>query len=208
VSEENTPKVPEIDAPLTTLGAITFEHSDNVVPDCKCDRLVYQNGVMMAASFVTTPTEVKAIRAILHASRGKVTIRASGISCQYPSRASETYYGRFNDPCMGPDEKGYDLWVVKLDYGKIHATVVSKDRSLILYVSPEAVWQKLMDSEFYQTPLMKEWMPYVTSRLVEQKYVRECRCFRSKAAVLDIKKTEQLDDVVTEGLKAGTIRIP
>ena len=64
------------------------------------------------------------------------------------------------------DEAGYHLWVEKLEYGKIHATIVSKDPKLILYVSPEAVWDRLMDSEVYETPLIREWMGYITGELV------------------------------------------
>ena len=65
-----------------------------------------------------------------------------------------------------------------------------------------------MDSEVYETPLIREWMPYITGELVRNKYLRECRCFRTNAAVLDLKTTKQLDDIVIEGLKKGKIRIP
>jgi hypothetical protein len=205
---ESAKKVAEIDVPLLELGTLTFEHSDNVVPDCECDRLVYSNNVLLAASFITTPGQMKAIRAILHARRGKVAIRANNFSAQYPSKSGNESYRRFSDPRMEPDEKGYNLWVHKLDYGKIHATVVSKEKDLIMYVSPESVWNRLMDSESYETPLIREWMPFVTGKLVELKHLRECRCFRANAAVLDIKKRENLDDIVLDGLKAGLIRIP
>ena len=201
-------RVSEIDRPLESLGTLTFEHSDNIVPDCGCDRLVYANGILLAASFVTTPTQMKAIRAILHARKGKVTIRSSGLSAQYSSKSGNEMYRRFEDPILGADDKRYSLWVHKLDYGKIHATVVSKDKSLIMYVSPESVWNRLMDSEFYETPLVRSWMPYVTSKLVEKQYLRECRCYRANAAVLDIKKRDQLDEIVVDGLKAGLIQIP
>lgn len=201
-------RVAEIDRPLESLGTLTFEHSDNVVPDCDCDRLVYSNNIVLAASFVTTPTQMKAIRAILHAKKGKVTIRTGNLSAQYPSKSGNEMYRRFDSPMLAPDDKGYNLWVHKLDYGKIHATVISKDKSLIMYVSPESVWNRLMDSEFYETPMVREWMPYVTSELVKKQYLRECRCYRANAAILDVKKREQLDEIVVDGLKGGLIRIP
>lgn len=204
----NVERVPEIDRPIESLGKLTFEHGDNVIPDCLCDRLVYSNNVMLAASFVTTPTQMKAVRAILHARKGKVTIRSDGLSAQYPSKSGKEMYRRFESPILSPDDKGYSLWVHKLDYGKIHATVISKDKSLIMYVSPESVWTRLMDSEFYETPLLSSWMPYITEELVKKQYLRECRCFRANAAILDIKKREQLDEIVIDGLKAGLIRIP
>lgn len=201
-------KVAEIDRPLEKLGYLTFEHADNIVPDRQCDRLVYSNGTLLAASFVSNAAELKAIRAILHAKKGKVSIRCSGISAQYPSKSGVDYYTRFEDPYLGKDDKGYNLWTHKLDYNKIHATVISKDDNLIMYVSPEAVWNRLMDSEHFETPLIREWMAYVTSRLVKKQYLRECRCFRANAAILDIKKTEQLDEIVLDGLTNGDIFIP
>lgn len=208
MSDSDT-KAAEIDRPLEEdMGLLAFEHADNIVPDCPCDRLAYSNGTLMAASFVSTATQIKAVRAILHAKRGKVHIRARGLSCQYPSRTNKDYHPRFNSPDMTPDDAGYNLWVQKLDYGKIHATVISKSRELIMYVSPESVWNRLMDSEYFETPLIREWMSYVTGKLIEKQYLRECRCFRANAAILEIKKREQLDEIVTDGLKSGQIQIP
>lgn len=198
----------EIDRPIEALGTLTFEHSDNVVPDCECDRLAYSNGTMVVASFVSTPTQIKAIRAILHSKKGKVAIRTSGMTFQYPSRSKDNTYNRYGDSMLNKDDAGYNLWVYKMDYGKIHATIISKSRNLLMYSSPESVWGRLVDSEFYETPMIRAWMPYITTKLVELKYLRECRCYRCNCAVLDIQKREHLDEIITDGLKSGKIEIP
>jgi hypothetical protein len=201
--------VAEIDAPLEKLGTLTFDHGDNVIPDLECDRLALSGHMLMACSVVASPGQVKAVRAILHAKKGRVQIRSSGISVVEPSRRNETWAGRTNDPWIAPDqEDGYNLWVDKLEYGKVHATFISKSRKLLMYVSPEAVWARLMDSEHFETPLIREWMPYVTKKLVEKNYLRECKCFRANAATLEITKISQLDDIVTSGLETGAIKIP
>jgi hypothetical protein len=200
--------VAEIDREIDQLGTLTFEHSDNVVRDCQCDRLAHINGTMMVASFVTSPNEVKAIRAILHNKKGKVGIRTEGLTFQYPSRSKDEYSSRFGDCYLAKDDAGYNLFVYKLDYGKIHATVISKSRNLLMYSSPESVWARLADSEFYETPLLAAWMPYITKKLVEIRYLKECRCYRANCAVLGISRKEQLDEIIVEGLKSGAIRIP
>ena len=78
-----------------------------------------------------------------------------------------------------------------------------------MYVSPEAVWNRLMDSDSYETPLIREWMPYVTKQLVEKQ-------LSSRVQVLPSERRHSrnqhgqanLDDIVIEGLKNGSIRIP
>ena len=92
-------KVPEIDKPLTKeFGTLTFYHADNTIPECHCDRLAVSGEVLAAASFVTTPTQMKGIRAILYAKKGRVEIRASDLTVQYPSRSMDTYYSRSAAP--------------------------------------------------------------------------------------------------------------
>lgn len=201
-------RIAEIDAPLEQLGELTFDHSDNSISGCQCDRLVHSGHTLMACSFVSSPGQVKAVRAMLHAKKGRVTIRAKEVSTQYPSQRHDSWVRRDEDPTLYPDDEGYNLWIHKLEYGKVHATFISKSRKLLMYVSPEAVWNRLMDSDCYETPLIREWMPYVTKKLVELQYLRECRCFRANAATLEISSVKHLDDIVIEGLKNGSIRIP
>ena len=202
-------KVPEIDAPLEGLGTLTFEHSDNVIADLECDRLVQSGHTLMAFSVVASPGQVKAVRAMLHAKKGRVTIRASGISTVLPSQRNDAWVSRYSEPTMYPDtDEGYHLWIHKLEYSKVHATFISKSRKLLMYVSPDAVWERLMDSEQFETPLIREWMPFVAKKLVELRYLRECKCYRANAAILEINKVQQLDDIITDGLKNGHITIP
>lgn len=205
-SEE--PVVPEIDAPLKEIGTLTFEHGDNVIPDVECDRLAISGGCLMACSVVAGTGQIKAIRAMLHAKKGRVIIRSSSIGVIEPSKRNNGYSTRSYDPTFFKEDDGYFLWIEKLDYGKAHAVFMSKSHKLLMYVSPDAVWERLMDSEKYETPLMREWMPYVTKKLIESNYLRECKCFRANAAVLEIKTVQQLDDIVTSGLKLGEIKIP
>ena len=94
----NEMKVAEIDAPLEKLGELTFDHSDNSVAGCQVDRLVHSGHTLMACSFVSSPGQVKAVRAMLHAKKGRVTIRASGLSTQYPSQRHDSWVRRYDDP--------------------------------------------------------------------------------------------------------------
>ena len=206
VSEQ---KVSEIESPIEEFGTLTFGHGDNVIADLECDRLVIHGHTLMACSIVASPGQVKAVRAILHAKKGRVAIRSTKISVIEPSKRNDGWSSRYGEPSVCNDaEDGYSLWIHKLEYGKVHATFISKSNKLLMYVSPEAVWNRLMDSEVFETPLIREWMPYVAKKLVEGHYLRECKCYRANAAMLEIGKVQQLDDIVTDGLKAGLISIP
>ena len=87
-------------------GNLIFYHGENVVPDRQCDRLAMSNSVLVAASFVTTPTQMKAIRAILYATKGRVEIRASDFSAQFPSKSMDTYYIAYHQPAAIERHRG------------------------------------------------------------------------------------------------------
>lgn len=94
-----------------------------------------------------------------------------------------------------------------MEYGLCHAVFIVKNENFIRYLSPEAIWLKL-NSDRYSTPLLPEWMPYVTRKLIEGKFLRECNCFRANSGVLDLKNEDDLDKIVIDGIKQGKISIP
>ena len=197
--------VENLKAPIQMFGSATFSHGDNVALGVKCDRLAHDGTKLMMISVVTEPIRVKAIRAILHAKSGSPLIKVEGIMTKHASAGD---LARQHPKSLIIDkEGGYETYAHRLDYGLSHAVFMSKNENFIRYLSPEAIWRKLNTARF-TTPLLEEWMPFITAKLIEQKFLRECSCYRANCGVLDTIAEAKLDAIVSDGIKTGRIWIP
>jgi hypothetical protein len=194
----------DLKAPIRKFGAMTFSHNDNVAAGVKVDRLAHDGDTLMLVSVIAEPMRVKAIRAILHAKSGSPIIKPDGIMTKFPSAGE---LGRHKPRNFEINKAGYETFAVRMDYGMSHVMFVSKNEAFIRFLSPNAIWHKLNTSRF-TTPMLSEWMPHITGKLIEAKHLRECHCFRANCGVLDSIKEQDLDDIVSEGIKSGRIRIP
>ncbi len=202
----------EVDQTLE-FGTIAFAHKENEVPDVKCDRLAHDGGELCLVGLVAPSHHVKAIRAILHARQGTPWIKPHGVHTLLPSSINLMAAYNLQPIRRTPgdlrlhENHGYETHLHKLDYGLVHALFTTRNPNFIRYLSPGALWEKL-NSDRHTTPLLPEWMPWVTGELVRHKSLRECRCFRANSALLDIPGDEKLDEIVSSGLKSKSIRIP
>lgn len=193
----------DLKTPIQKFGSATFSHGDNVATGVKCDRLAHDSNTLMLISVIAEPMRIKAIRAILHAKSGSPFIKVAGINTKYFSGGD---LARRTPGNLVIDKAGYETFAHRLDYGMSHAMFVSKNENFIRYLSPQAIWHKLNTSRF-STPMLQEWMPYITARLIEQKFLRECHCFRANCGVLDTIAEDKLDSIVSNGIKIGKIWI-
>jgi hypothetical protein len=102
--------------------------------------------------------------------------------------------------------EGYTTETHKLQYGMSHALFVTRSPGFLTSISEEALWQELTSTRF-TTPLLRSWMPWLTERLVDHELLVEAYGFQCRCGVLQTT-TDDLDDLVSEGLREGPLVIP
>jgi hypothetical protein len=65
----------------------------------------------------------------------------------------------------------------------------------------------MLFSEHITTPMLQEWIPFVSKRLVERNLVRQLRAYGTDAYALTFR-SEDVDTIVADGLKRGKLLIP
>jgi hypothetical protein len=185
-------------------GRIVFSLKENSSLG-RYDRLAHDSNTSQLVSLVAEPNHVKAIRAML-CSKATASIHATSAGAEAgtkPPMGPE--YKRSEPGWLRPDEAGYHCDHHKLDYGLAHATFVTKDPNFISRLSPTSLWATLM-SERFSTPLIEEWMPYVTRELARRKLLYGCFCYRAVSGVPNLANSEPLDEIVSTGIKSGELK--
>lgn len=159
---------------------------------------------LLFVSVVAEPMIVKAIRAIVvGGARADIEVQEGG-QVKVPGDTSSYLI----DPReLVKVEEGYEVHTHKLRYGMIHAMFVSRSPGFMKVLSDEALWQELTQTTRYTTPILREWLPYVAQNLRNRDILRVCRSFNVKCGEL-IATDEQLDEIVSGGLKLGYIKVP
>jgi hypothetical protein len=129
------------------------------------DRLVADRNTLKLVSLVAEHTRVKAIRAMFASSTGRASIKCTGHG-GYFKHPSHSEHARREPNWMEADPKGYLLQHHKLEYGFSHALFISKDPNFLVHMTPDSLWETL-SSDRFETPLLKEWMPWVTMQLID-----------------------------------------
>jgi hypothetical protein len=186
-----------------TFGDLEFSGRDVATPSFPFDRLAISGrGELLLVSLVAPAMNVKQIRAILNGG-AKVICNAGGVKVNQPSR--EDWYAHAPGR-LTPSADGYSCHVHRLDYGLCHALYVTKMPGVMRVVTEEALWQELNDTRF-TTPLLREWVPYIGEELRSAELLEEAHVFNCTCGVLSAQ-TKHLDEIVSEGLRSGAIRIP
>jgi hypothetical protein len=184
-------------------GDIEFQGKDVATPSFPFDRLAISGrGELLLVSLVAPAMNVKQIRAILNGG-AKVICNAGGVKVKQPSR--EDWYAHAPGR-LTPSADGYFCYVHRLDYGLCHALYVTKMPGFMRVVTEEALWQELNDTRF-TTPLLREWVPYIEVELRSAELLEEAHVFNCTCGVLSAQ-TKHLDEIVSEGLRSGSIDIP
>lgn len=184
-------------------GNMTMTHKDNFVLGIAVDRIAHAGTTLYLLSCVAPAGKVKAMRAIMHAQFGVPHIHTDNLSSAFPS--SPALYGSVGE--LRVHEGGYTCRMEKLDYGLVYVVFIAKAPAFMTYLDSDTLWLKLK-TDLYTTPLIPEWMPYVSREMIARKYLRECRCFRCNCGLLEISSDAKLDEIVIEGIKSGAISIP
>jgi hypothetical protein len=103
-------------------------------------------------------------------------------------------------------ESGYKVLTSRLDGNYWHMLVVADVPGFLPILDDASLWQELKTDRF-TTPLVRSWIPWLRKRMEEERLlarIRQCGC----NAGLLVATTDQLDELVTQGLETGEISIP
>jgi hypothetical protein len=184
-------------------GGIEFSGKDIAIPNTPFDRIAISGrGELLLVSLVAPTQTIKQIRAILHTGN-RVNIVAGGIKVKQPIGEPYTAHQPGN---LHPSADGYTTHVHKLDYGQAHALMITKASGFIKIVTDETIWQELTDPRF-TTPVLRDWVPHISQEMREREILEEAHVFNCNCGIMSAT-TQDLDEIVSEGLRAGAIYIP
>lgn len=195
---------PELSKPIVW-GSLTASYKENSVVGVQVDRLAHSGRELNLLSCVAPAQKMKALRAILHTKNGKPMITTCDCKTKFPI-ADGVYNGSYARD-LSPSKWGYAMYMERLEHGLVHAVFITRDPGFIVYLDPESLWQKLKTDAF-TTPLLREWMPWLTQQLIARNMLSECKCMRCNSAMLSIANEKVLDKVVCHGIQSGALVIP
>lgn len=159
---------------------------------------------MLLLSVFTQGQRAKAIRAMLSGGAGRISIEATGV---YLKKSAEEFLSKsIGSVRISPSEDGYYSFIEKRDYGLCHVLFISYKIGFMPVVDDTAIWKELKSDRF-TTPILREWMPHIQKQLMDRSLLRMCWQHRCQCAVIDAT-SDQLDDIVSSGLKTRKIEIP
>lgn len=193
VENKNLPSVPGPEK-ARVAGHLTLDFDEGSFT-LTCDLLAHgedDTQRLLLFSGVGSSTEVRAIRAGLWVSNSRKT------SYAWKPVGSYTRH-------LPRSEDGYEVWVAPLGPNTHHILAISKEDSFIHDTRPPAVFKKL--SARTTTPIHKDWAEWLTLKLRQEMLLQNVNCYGLLKAGLLVAHNEQLDKIVTQGLRQGAIRI-
>ncbi len=193
-------------------GSMEVGKSGEVSNTVSYDKIAVLSGRLFLASVIGDFNVIKAMRALLAGAGGKQTRIVAGgglVSRPKPEGYKGYYWGDSNPTSPGQlfaCPGGYNCYVHKLDYGLAHAMFITREDGFMPVISQDSLWQQLNETRF-TTPILREWLPVIETELRDKQLLSNALCFNCTCGVLNAS-TEDLDKVVTEGLKDGTLTIP
>lgn len=184
-------------------GYVDFQGKDFATPSVPFNKLAISGrGQLLFVSLITDTHRVKQIRAIL-TTGAKSSINASGIKVNRPGR--ESWYAH-SPGKLYPAEEGYTCLTHKLGYGMAHAMYFARMPGFMRVVTPSSLWKELKTTRF-TTPILKDWMPHIEGQLRSLDLLEDAHGFNCQCGILSAS-TQDLDEIVTEGLQQRLIMIP
>ena len=186
------------------LGSIQGEYKDERLPSIKFDRAaVSQNSVLYAISIIAGSTLSKQFAALLRKGEKGFLMQMSNVRLvkTWDSNSYGRYPGRvYSDPA------GYHTYIVRLDYNQFHTLFLSRSPEFMPVLGEEALYRKLKEDRF-NTPMLREWTPYMEQALRKDNRLVGCQCYRCECAELTLTPA-RFDRFISEGIKAKKIAIP
>ena len=188
---------------LPTFGKITFSNKDLTTSPLRYDKLALsKDGSILMLSVIAEANYIKAIRSILNGGAKAKIMATEGKVCR-PDHQVPNY--RNPEDCR-PTDENYVSYVHRLDYGLCHAMFVTKMDGFMPVFTEEPLWRELQKPRF-TTPILREWLPFIRESLYQRDLLRFAESFGCKPGIL-LANTEQLDEVVSSGVRDGAISIP
>lgn len=156
----------------------------------RCDAIAIHANELLLLSVIGAEMSIKALTAGLRSS-GRDQRRI-----EYSAHVSEVSTG-FLLRC----QEGYRIYRTKLAYGLWHVLCLAKRNGFMPVLSEEALWQHLQGDQF-TTPLLREWIPWLTRKMKEQQVIVEPIQSGCQAALL-LADNDTLDQMVTDGIQKG-----
>lgn len=169
-------------------------------PEVMFDRLATdQAGTLLFISVVADAGIIKGIRGVLNTGNTTAEMTARDVDMRRgldvrPAGKMKRMAGGYYDDCF------------RLAYNHVHAFFWTKWSLFMPSIADDHLWAKLKSVD-YTTPLLREWLPYVRDRLVADGKLVDAFNYRCGCGGLNCT-TEDLDLIVTEGLKSRTLLIP
>lgn len=143
------------------------------------------------ASVAGTGTSVKAFCAALHDNAGKADMM-------------KMYCDEIDGTLLRHGD-GYEVSKVRLELDLWHAVVIAKCPGFLPAFSQRNLWAELRKPRF-TTPMLRTWMPYLSSQLQKCDRLVECQCYGCSAALLSAD-SDSLDEIVSRGVACGDLSI-
>lgn len=161
----------------------------------RCDAMAVDGYALMVASAAGPHTSVQAVSAALQ-SGARLSFSVRGSDAIQTNGEGSGYLWKFPG--------GYNVYRHKLGFDTWHMLALAKSPELLTTVSEEAVWQALRKDR-YTTPLLRGWLPYVTTELIASGLLKRLKAFGCEAAMLTAS-VEELDGIVSMGIRGGELR--
>lgn len=169
--------------------------------DARIDRLAETGeGRMMLASIVCPTMTFKGFRAALCQDNLDPYFQVDGVKLRDEARDRNLTPKR---ALKAPG--GYTFEVHRLPFGQCHAMIVARTAGFLPAATEAHLWRELTSDRF-TTPVLRGWLPYILAKLREAEKLQDCLVYRCKSAMLTAT-TEDLDAIVTEGVRAGDLII-
>lgn len=196
-----------------SLGELRFSAADKVSGTLSLDRLSVEpsSREILAFSVAGPGQRIKAFLAALSAG-SKVSFEANDIALECWNRKwtpSGVVLER-NAPMedigqLVAAEVGYACSRTKLPHGWVHVVGHAKDPRLLLCLNDEELWRVLSGPAF-TTPVLRAWVPWIRSELERRLLLLPMFNFGCEVAK-HLCDQEQLDDLVSNGVKSGSLVI-
>lgn len=197
----------DLEASVITLGTIAIKNDTDGVSGVPFDRIALEpsnNLRLLLLSIVADGMRVKAVRALLHTNTRQTSI---DINCDEKfTRTGFDHGASVNGYGIQIASEGYETTILRMPFGECHAIFRAREPDFMAVLDDEALWN-LFREDRHTTPILREWVPWIREELARRQLLIHCWCHRATSAILSAT-VDQLDDVVSKGVREGHIRIP
>jgi len=157
----------------------------------------YNPRQLMTLSCVGPDTSIKALRAMLLDTQIVVRFDYWDDDVEDKTQITKALDGRA--------VLGYTTKVARLMRGATHLTAQAKVEGLLPEISDEALWE-LFQSDGFDTPLLRAWVPWLRGKLDYHNLLRSCDGYNQSAGLM-LATSGSLDQLVSQGVKAGDLEM-